>query len=298
MPTPGCDSLPAKISIVIPVYNDGTALAGTLQELMKALEAFPGEKEFIVVDDGSTDVTPKVLQSLSGVRVLHHPVNRGYGAALKTGSRRATGDVVLFFDADGQHDPAAILPLLRGLGEADMVVGAREGVFHSPAWRVPGKWLLRQLANYLVKRRIPDLNSGLRAVRREILLQYLHLCPNKFSFTSTLTMALLSEGHEVNYIPIRVRTRIGRSTVNVSTGFETILLLLRLITLFNPLRVFLPTSAALMVLGVGWSSIFILQKRGLSVGGMLLIMTSVQMFFVGLIADQVSAIRREMYRRS
>lgn len=298
MVTANHEALPAKISIVIPSYDEGPSLAVTLDELTRFLDGYPGEKEILVVNDGSTDTTPKVLAAFPVVRALHHATNRGYGAALKTGSRRATGDVVLFFDADGQHDPAWILPLLEAMGGSDMAVGARQGVFHSPAWRVPGKWLLARLANYLVNRKIPDLNSGFRAVRREVLLQYLHLCPDKFSFTSTLTMALLSERHEVTYVPIRVRPRKGRSTVRVSTGFETILLLLRLITLFNPLRVFLPTSAGLMVLGLGWSSFYIFHQRGLSVGGMLLIMTSLLMFFVGLIADQVSAIRRELYRRN
>jgi len=257
----------------------------------------PQEKEIIVVNDGSTDDTAKILESFPRLRVVHHARNRGYGASLKTGSRHATGDVVVFFDADGQHDPVDVMLIVKAFGQADMVVGARQGLLHSPAWRVPGKFLLTKLANYLTNQSIPDLNSGLRAIRRSVLLQYLHLCPDKFSFTTTLTMALLSESHEVVYVPIRVRPRVGKSRVTVSTGFETLLLLLRLITLFNPMRVFLPTSIALMILGVGWSSVYVFDQRGLSVGGMLLIMTSLLMFFVGLIADQVAAIRRELYRR-
>jgi glycosyltransferase involved in cell wall biosynthesis len=286
-----------KISLVVPAYNEAALLARTLQLLIKVLDEMPHEKEIIVVNDGSTDDTAKILASFPRLRVVHHSRNRGYGASLKTGSRHATGEVVVFFDADGQHDPVDILPVVNALGEADMVVGARQGLFHSPAWRVPGKLLLTKLANYLTNQNIPDLNSGLRAIRRKVLLQYLHLCPNKFSFTTTLTMALLSENHDVVYVPIRVRPRTGTSRVTVSTGFETLLLLLRLITLFNPMRVFLPTSLALMLLGAGWSSIYIWNQRGLSVGGMLLIMTSLLMFFVGLIADQVAAIRRELYRR-
>jgi glycosyltransferase involved in cell wall biosynthesis len=287
-----------KVSLVIPAYNEAALLAQTLQLLTKVLEELPCEKEIIIVNDGSTDATAKILASFPHLDVLHHSRNRGYGASLKTGSRHATGDVVVFFDADGQHDPVDILLLLKSLGAADMVVGARQGLLHSPAWRIPGKWILTRLANYLTNQQIPDLNSGLRAIKRPVLLQYLHLCPDKFSFTTTLTMALFSENHDVTYVPIQVRPRLGdKSRVTVSTGFETFLLLLRLITLFNPMRVFLPTSAILLLLGIGWSSIFIWQQRGLSVGGMLLIMTALLMFFVGLIADQVAAIRREMYRR-
>ena len=286
-----------KISVVIPAYNEALALGQTLQVLSKSLREIPDEKEIIVINDGSTDDTAKLLESVSGIRAIHHSRNRGYGASLKTGSRAAQGDLVVFFDADGQHDPIDLALLLQGLGNADMVVGARQGILHTRAWRVPGKWLLCGLANYLVGQRIPDLNSGFRVIRRQVLLQYLHLCPNRFSFTTTLTMALFAENHDVNYVPISIRPRHGRSTVNVSTGFETLLLLLRLITLFNPLRVFLPTSLALLLVGIGWSSIFVWQGRGLSVGGLLLIMTAVLMFFCGLIADQVAAIRREMYRR-
>jgi glycosyltransferase involved in cell wall biosynthesis len=286
-----------KLSLVIPAFNEAACLRETLQLLAKTLGDLPYESEIIVVNDGSTDNTAQVLASVPGIRVVNHPRNRGYGASLKSGSRQSTGDVVLFFDADGQHDPLDIRRLIEALGGADMVVGARQGLFHSPAWRMPGKWFLKRLANYLTNQDIPDLNSGFRAIRRTVLLQYLHLCPDKFSFTSTLTMALFAEGHEVIYVPISVRPRVGSSTVTMLTGFETILLLLRLITLFNPMRVFLPTSLVLMAMGIGWSSIFIWNSRGLSVGGMLLIMTAVLMFFVGLIADQVAAIRREMYRR-
>ncbi len=288
-----------KISIVIPAYNEAISLPQTVQKLGKVLGETPHEKEIIVVNDGSTDDTTNALAKLSGVRAVHHSRNRGYGASLKTGSRKATGDVVIFFDADGQHDPADVLRLIEAMNNADMVVGARQGVFHTNFWRVPGKWLLGKMANYLSRQKIPDLNSGLRATRRDVLLRYLHLCPDKFSFTTTLTMALFAEGHEVVYVPIRVQPRSssGRSTVNITTGFETILLLLRLITLFNPIRVFLPTSFALLMFGVGWSSVYLFQRRGLSVGGALLIMTALLVFFVGLIADHVAAIRREMYRR-
>jgi len=286
-----------KISLIIPVYNEAESVRETLQGLLKVVTELPCESELIVVNDGSTDQSQTVLDSVGGIRVVRHARNRGYGASLKTGSRLASGDLVIFFDADGQHDPTQLGMLLAAMGEADMVVGARQGVFHSQPWRLPGKWLLSKLANYLSKQKIPDLNSGFRAIRRSVLLQYLHLCPDQFSFTSTLTMALFAENHDIVYVPIHVRPRTGKSSVTVATGFETLLLLLRLITLFNPMRVFLPTSVVLMIFGVGWSSIYIWRQRGLSVGGGLLIMTSVLMFFVGLIADQVAAIRREMYRR-
>ena len=177
-----------------------------------------------------------------------------------------------------------------------MVVGARNGLVHSRAWRMPGKWLLRRMAMYLTRHPIPDLNSGLRVYRRDVLMKYLHVCPRGFSFTTTMTLALLSRGWRVVYVPFDVSKRqSSTSRVSVTTGLETIVLVLRIIALFHPLRVFVPAAAVIGAAGVAWSIPFALLGRGVSVGAMLAIVTAVVLFALGLLCDQISQLRLERF---
>ena len=298
-PPPGPEGVVAaaapRISIVIPAHNEESAIGDVLARLYAELP--PGVTEVIVVDDGSTDRTAELAER-AGARVLRHPQNRGYGASLKTGIRQAEGDYVLTMDADGQHrleDVAKLCVAVREGHAPDCVIGHRTALVHSPLWRMPGKWFLTRMARILTQRKIPDLNSGLRIVRRDVLLKYIHLCPAGYSFSTTITMTMLSRNYAVSFVPITVSPRIGKSLVNVRAGFQTIMLVLRLATLFNPLRVFLPLSLFLIVGGVAWTIPYTLSGHGITIAAMLLIVTGVVLFGLGLICDQVAQLRLERY---
>ena len=280
------------LTIVIPAFNEADAIGPVLDRLKTAsLELI---EEIIVVDDGSTDETRNTA-SIDGIRVISHARNRGYGASLKTGILAARTPFVVTMDSDGQHDPADVVRLWNAAGTNDMVVGQRTGLLHSPLWRMPGKWLLGLMANYLSRNRIPDLNSGFRLVRRDVVVKYVHLCPAGFSFSTTITMAFFNRGYKVAYVPIQVRKRVGKSTVSVSTGLETIILILRIATLFDPLRLFVPLSALLALTGLAWGVPYAAYGHGVSVGAMLAIVTGVLMFSLGLICDQISQLRLERF---
>lgn len=250
--------------------------------------------EVIVVDDGSTDNTARVA-SEAGARVIRHRNNKGYGAALKAGIRAADREIVVTFDADGQFDTKEIAKLVDALNESDMAVGVRPRGAGSPTIRKPGKWLLGKTANYLAQTEIPDLNCGLRALRVDTAKRFLNLLPNGFSFTTTLTLAMFKDGYNVTYLPITVHPRsFGASSVRAADGLNTFLLIIRIIALFDPLKVFLPASALLFVTGVAYwiyDSIST-QRLNIPTGAMILLVSTVIVFLFGILADQVSAIRR------
>lgn len=290
---------PLRVSIVIPAYNEEHSLGTLLAEVTDhlAADASGRDYEVIVVDDGSGDRTAEIAAGAPGTKLIRHRFNKGYGAALKTGIRQASGDVVVTMDADGQHHPSDIPALLDALGDYDMVAGARTERRSSPLWRRPGKRLLGWLANYLAEQRIPDLNCGLRVVKKDVVTKYLHLCPNGFSFSTTIQLALLCAGYRVKYLPITASKRdpLSKSAVTVRAGLDTLLLTVRIISLFGPLKLFLPMSVACMIGGVLWASRYLLLGRGLSVSALLLILTSILLFFFGLLADQIAALRKERY---
>jgi glycosyltransferase involved in cell wall biosynthesis len=280
------------VSIIVPAFNEEEGLG----KVLAGLEEWQRRgAEVVVVDDGSTDRTPEVAGN-AGVRVIRHRVNKGYGAALKSGIRAASGEIIVTLDSDGQHDPCEIQRLLAELAECDMVVGMRGKASHTPSLRRPGKWLLVRLANYLAQTEIPDLNSGYRAIRADTVNRFLHILPNGFSFSTTLTLALFKEGYNVAYVPITAAPRTGRSTVRpLHDGFNTILLIIRTIALFDPLQVFLPASALLFLIGILYwilDSLY-LHRPNIPSGAVILLVSAVVVFMFGILADQVSAIRRE-----
>jgi glycosyltransferase involved in cell wall biosynthesis len=283
---------PDTLTVIIPALNEGGHLGGVLDELNHECADFL--TMIVVIDDGSRDDTARVARD-RGAEVIRHPANLGYGASLKSGLRYAQTGFVATFDADGQHRAADLRRLWDARADAAMIIGARQKLIHSPLWRMPGKWLLGAVASYLVRRRIPDLNSGLRLLTRDVALRYAHLCPRGFSMSTTLTMAVMSRGWPVHFVPIEVRPRQGHSTVTVSTGLETLVLLLRIICLFNPLRLFVPASAVVAVAGVAWGIPYAIDGRGISVGAMLAIVTATLLFSLGLICDQVSQLRLERH---
>jgi glycosyltransferase involved in cell wall biosynthesis len=284
-----------RITVVIPAFNEERTLGETLALVANLVPEIVAD--VIVVSDGSTDRTAAIAAE-AGVQVIVHANNRGYGAALKSAIHAATGEFVLTMDADGQHHIDDVLALCNAVsvgGAAECVIGNRIRLVHSPLWRMPGKWLLKSLAQFLVGRKIPDLNSGLRIIRRDVALRYVRICPQGFSFSTTITMALMSRGYDVRFMPIEVSPRVGKSTVTVHTGFQTILLVIRLATLFNPLRVFLPASTLSLLLGVGWGIPYLLHGQGVTVASLLAIFTGILLFALGLICDQVAQLRLERY---
>ena len=281
-----------NLTIIIPAFNEEQAISQVLADIRQGLRDLVAE--VIVVDDGSTDATAARAEA-AGVRVIRHRHNRGYGASLKTGIRAAKTDFVMTFDSDGQHTAAMAARLWESASQNDMVVGSRTALLHSPLWRMPGKWLLGALANYLVRQRIPDLNSGLRILHRETVLRYLHLCPSGFSFSTTITLVMLHRGYNVAYVPIDVRKRTGKSSISIRTGFQTLLLILRLAALIDPLRVFVPASFVIGLTGVLWEIPYAISGRGISVGSMMAIVTGVLLFALGLICDQISQLRMGLY---
>jgi glycosyltransferase involved in cell wall biosynthesis len=278
----------ASVTIVLPAFNEEQTIASTISELR---QSYP-EYEILVVDDGSTDNTAELAEK-KGVRVVRNEVNRGYGASLKQGMRRAKGEIIVFMDADGQHDCKDIKRLVEGLKDSDMVVGARSKE-DLVTIRKPGKWTLSVLADFLVGQHIPDINSGFRAFRREDGLKYLPILPNGFSLTTTLTLAMIKDGRFVKYIPIRVLSRVGgRSSVRYfHDGIKALLLILRVIMLFNPLKIFAPLSAVLLLVGGCYTVLTIIYTSNLADTSVLLLLSGLGAFLFGLLADQIANIRR------
>jgi glycosyltransferase involved in cell wall biosynthesis len=278
-----------KISIIIPAYNEENSIAQTIMDLKKLLS----EGEIIVVDDGSTDNTrQKALDS--GTTVISHQFNRGYGASLKTGINNSKYEIIGFIDADGQQNPEDLLELQKYIEEYDMVIGARDTQSHFPLWRRPGKKLITILANYLAGQKIPDLNSGLRLIKKNVILPYLKMFPDGFSFSTTSTIFFIKEGLKIKYIPITVKKRTGKSSLKVRHGFDTIILVLRMITLFEPLKIFLPVSIFIFTIGLIWAAREFILYNSFGATSIFLGITSLLVFFFGLISDQIANIRKEL----
>jgi glycosyltransferase involved in cell wall biosynthesis len=277
-----------NVSIVIPAYNEEHSIGKILSDLQSLEHHF----EILVVDDGSTDKTAQVAESYN-VRVLRHPVNKGYGAALKTGFRNTSGEYVFLMDADGQHKVKDIARLLDYAGQYDMVVGARTKQSKITLNRKLAQYVMKKTANYLSGQDIPDLNSGFRVIKKEPVMEYIHILPNGFSFTTTITLAMLMGGYNLKYVPIDTEIRVGKSKIKAfRDGSNFILLILRTVSLFNPLKVFLPISGLLMVLGILDLAYEIIVNFNVSSASILLITSSIIVFFFGLLADQIAAIRR------
>ncbi len=280
-----------SLSIVIPAFNEEGGIGEVLEGL---LEKFP-DAEIIVINDGSTDSTAAVAAA-RGVRVISHSRNLGYGASLKTGTRAARGAYVLFCDADGQHTPTDVARLVAAAPDYEMVVGARDADSHQPLLRRPGKAILRWFANLLAGMKIPDLNSGLRVFHRETLLRYLHLMPEGFSFSTTSTFAMLKSNRRILWLPITVKKRVGKSTVRqLRHGPQTLMLMLRISVLFEPLKVFVSVAMLLFGTALGSSLLDLFVFGNLADTTVLLSLAGLIIFMSGLLCDQVSALRRQQH---
>jgi glycosyltransferase involved in cell wall biosynthesis len=278
---------PSATSVVVPTYNEADSIAQLIAELAAAAPW----REIIVVDDGSVDNSGAVAAA-AGARVLRHPYNKGNGAAVKTGIRHALGDWILIVDADGQHQPADATRLVQHLGEYDLVVGARSAASQATTARRLGNHLLNQLASYLAQRDIPDLTSGFRAARRRHLLEFLHLLPNGFSTPTTTTLAFLRAGYNVRFEAVEARVRTGASKIRLaSDGATFFLILLKVVTIFSPLRIFVPLSVFAFAIGVVYGvGNYVLQSR-IPNGAVLLLLFAIMVFLVGLVSEQIATLR-------
>ena len=278
------------LAVILPAFNEAAGIEDTLTRVRGVLAGFSRSTEIVVVDDGSTDGTGQRAAEC-GVRVITHPWNRGYGAALKTGVLATSAPAVMIMDADCSYPPDAIPRLYAKLDGADMVVGTRNLTSKGVAWiRRPGKWALNSFASYLVGRRIPDLNSGQRVMKRDTLLRYMHLCPSGFSFTSTITLAMLANYHNVIYEPIDYAPRAGQSKIRAAHFASFILLVVRSIVLFNPLKVFLPLGAFLFLVGVG-KLIQDIILDNLSETAVMAFLSAITVWSVGLLADMIARLQ-------
>ena len=280
---------PSTVSIVIPAYNEHDSIA----EVVGVLRAAAAWREIIVVDDGSTDGTG-ARAAAAGATVVTLPYNMGNGASVKNGIRRATGDFILIVDADGQHPPEEALRIAARLGEYDLVIGARSAATQATHARRAGNGALNRLASYLTGREIPDLTSGFRGARASALREFIHLLPNGFSTPTTTTLAFLKAGYSVAFEPIHARQRSGQSKIRLARdGTKFLIIIFKIVTLFSPLRIFLPISVASFLLGVGYGIWNVVMHARIPNGSVLLILFAVVVFLVGLVSEQISALRYE-----
>jgi len=273
------------VSVVIPAFNERRSL----DSLLEALASQAVVDEIVLVDDGSEDGTAEIALA-AGAKVIAHPYNMGNGAAVKTGIRNCRGDVIVFMDADGQHDPAWISKLIAYLDKYDMVVAARVGEDHASGFRRFGNWLLNRLATYVTGLRIKDLTSGFRAMRAEVAHTFLPLLPNGFSWPTTITLAALRSGYSLKYMPFKVGPRLaGKSRLKPLSGaIRFFMILIKVCTLYSPLKIFLPVSLASLCLGLlNYMYTYLTAGRFTNMSAVLLT-TAVIIFMIGLVSEQVS----------
>jgi glycosyltransferase involved in cell wall biosynthesis len=277
-----------SLSVVIPAFNEEGAIWSVVAELRQVLDDSDISPEIIVVDDGSQDGTASAAAA-AGALVIRHRSNRGYGAALKTGINAATHNTVAILDADGTYPVIRLPELIEELEHADMVVGARIGAdVHIPLVRRPAKWVLRHMANYVSSSRIPDLNSGMRVFRRDIVLQYLGILPNQFSFTTTITLAMQCDNYAICYLPIDYHKRQGRSKIVPWDAASFAILILRAAMLFRPLRVFAPLSFMFGCLGLGTLGFDWATGANVSAAAVMFLVTGLELILIGMLGDAVA----------
>jgi glycosyltransferase involved in cell wall biosynthesis len=277
-----------RVSVVMPAYNEELVIDTILEQVQQQ----PHVDEIIVVDDGSSDNTVEKVAAFSGVRLVQHPYNIGNGAAVKSGIRAATGDIILLMDCDGQHPPAEIPNILQHMDRYDMVVGARSAGTESHLYRDAANWVFNTYASYIVGYPVPDLTSGFRAVRANIARSFVYLLPNGYSYPTTLTIALFRAGYAVKYQPFASPARVGKSKVRpLKDGLRFLMTLTRLATLFVPLKIFLPISLLFMLSGGSYTiGRLIVESRFSGFGG-LLASIGVFVFMLGLVSEQIALLR-------
>lgn len=275
-----------NISVIVPILNEQSVVKNTIEKIKKIV---PGS-EIIAINDGSNDDTYKILKTIDDIKIIHHPYTLGYGASLKDGIKTATGKLIVITDADGTYPIDDIPKLLKYSDRYDMVVGARIGSkVHIPFFRRPAKWIIKVLASFLVGKKIPDINSGLRVFNKEKAFEFMNLYPSGFSFTTTITLSFFTNDYTIKYIPINYFKRTGKSTIHPLkdfTGFIT--LIFRIIIFFRPLKFFIIPSLILMTLGIVHGIYQILTlPTGLGQLPVISILAGLQIIFLGILADLI-----------
>ena len=281
-----------EFTVIIPAYNEEAVIAQVLQDLGKP----EGCQEILVIDDGSSDQTAEIARK-NGATVIVHRINKGYGAALKTGLRAAKTEVAILYDGDGQHNKQDLMKIAAIAGEHDMVVGVRSKDSHQDWLRMPGKAILRQFVNLMTNTKIPDFNSGLRSFRVPVIRRFLHLMPNGFSFSTTSTVAFYKMQMNVEYTPILVTAREGRksSVKFLKDGFRVMMLIINITVLFDPLRIFLPMSLFCFLASLLYFVLYsILYRIHITESMVMMFITGVLIFSLGIVCEQISAVRREI----
>ncbi len=282
-------TIQARTSILIPAFEEGSSI-GALVESVRALGSW---KEILVVDDGSKDETAERARA-AGATVIRHPYNKGNGAAVKTAVRAAAGEFILLLDADGQHPASEIAKLLEKLSDYDLVVGARSFKSQAGFARALGNAALNRFASLVVRFRIDDLTSGFRAARRKRFREFLHLYPNGFSYPATSTLAFVKAGYNVAFVPIDGRHRSGGSKSKMNPwreGFRFLAIILRISTLFSPLRVTLPVAFGFFLSGVAYTVYTVATETDVTDTSVLLFFASAVLFLFGLLSEQIAALR-------
>ena len=280
------------ISVVVPAYNEKEGIATVVTNIRNTLDITNRPYEILVVDDGSGDGTAEAARQ-AGARVISHPYNIGNGAAVKTGIRNARGEVLVILDGDGQHDPADISRLLEKVGPYDMVVGARTAESETSFHRTLANGVYNRFATYVCGRKIEDLTSGFRAIKARIARSFVYLLPNTFSYPTTITLAVVRSGYSLAYVPIKSRRRTGKSKIKLlRDGSRFFFIIVKIATLFSPMKIFLPVSGSLFLAGLGYGlyKIFALGERYGPTSAMIMTM-AVIVFMVGLVAEQVAQMR-------
>jgi len=286
------------LSIIIPAYNESQSIGSLLTNLCPIAEN--NNWEVIVVDDGSTDDTKTILSDLQNVgmfKIIKHKVNKGYGAAIKSGINNAGAPYVITIDADGQHkiEDVANLYNICIKSDADMVVGSRKGHKDGSVFRKIGKTSIRFIAKRLMPLKIHDINSGMKIYRTDLAKKYISLCPDTMSYSDTILLSFVYQRHLVLEEPISINQRVsGKSTVSISTAIETIIEIMNIVVLFNPMRIFFPVALIFFITGFLWGIPFLINGRGVSVGSGILMIMAVMIFLLSLIAEQLSTINRNM----
>jgi glycosyltransferase involved in cell wall biosynthesis len=283
---------PIDISIILPAYQEEQGIPPLLDRIREVMDRLGRTWEVLVVDDGSADGTAARARE-AGSRVISHPYNIGNGAAVKTGIREARGRVIVMMDADGQHDPADIPRLLEPIGPYDMVVGARTKASETSLHRDLANKVYNWFASYICNRRIEDLTSGFRAIKTHAARAFLYLLPNTYSYPTTLTLAIVRSGRSLKYVPVKTARRVGRSKIRLfRDGTRFFFIIMKIATLFSPMKVFLPVSALMFLTGLGYGMvrIFFFDTRYGPTSAMLMTV-AVVVFMVGLVSEQVAQLR-------
>ena len=283
---------PSSVSIIVPAYNEADGIGTLIYRIQEILQEIENSFEILVIDDGSHDNTADLAQK-AGARVIQHPYNIGNGAAIKTGIRKAKGEIIVMLDADGQHPPEDIPRLVEKVGPHDMVVGARSTDSDTDTHRNIANTIYNLLASYVTGSKIEDLTSGFRAIKAEVARGFVYLLPNQFSYPTTITLATIRSGRSLTYVPILGRRRKGKSNIRIfSDGIKFLMIILRIATFYSPLKVFIPASILMFLTGFcyGLFKVLILGTRYGPTSAMLMTM-SVVIFMVGLVSEQIAHLR-------